>query len=71
MDFSDAALSMPPLLRNFHYDRTDAPSSPDLSVLTVPAFKDNYLWLIHDGVHAAAVDPGDGRRSWRPCGRTA
>jgi hydroxyacylglutathione hydrolase len=31
----------------------------DLSVLTVPAFKDNYLWLIHDGVHAAAVDPGD------------
>ena len=31
-----------------------------LSVLTVPAFKDNYLWLIHDGVHAAVVDPGDG-----------
>lgn len=30
-----------------------------LSVLTVPAFDDNYLWLIHDGVHAAAVDPGD------------
>jgi hydroxyacylglutathione hydrolase len=28
-------------------------------VLTVPAFQDNYLWLIHDGVHAAAVDPGD------------
>lgn len=32
-----------------------------LSVLTVPAFKDNYLWLIHDGIHAAAVDPGDGQ----------
>jgi hydroxyacylglutathione hydrolase len=31
----------------------------DLTVLTVPAFKDNYLWLIHDGVHAVAVDPGD------------
>ncbi|QOY92378.1 hydroxyacylglutathione hydrolase [Massilia sp. UMI-21] len=31
----------------------------DLSVLTVPAFNDNYLWLIHDGVHAAVVDPGD------------
>ena len=31
----------------------------DLSVLTVPAFKDNYLWLIHDSVHAAVVDPGD------------
>ncbi len=30
-----------------------------LNVLTVPAFQDNYLWLIHDGVHAAVVDPGD------------
>ncbi len=30
-----------------------------LTVLAVPAFNDNYLWLIHDGVHAAVVDPGD------------
>jgi hydroxyacylglutathione hydrolase len=30
-----------------------------LSVLTVPAFNDNYLWLIHDGANAAVVDPGD------------
>jgi hydroxyacylglutathione hydrolase len=30
-----------------------------LSIIPVPAFKDNYLWLIHDGVHAAIVDPGD------------
>jgi hydroxyacylglutathione hydrolase len=30
-----------------------------LSVLPVPAFNDNYLWLIHDGQYAAAVDPGD------------
>jgi hydroxyacylglutathione hydrolase len=30
-----------------------------LNVLTVPAFQDNYLWLIHDGSHAAVVDPGD------------
>ncbi len=30
-----------------------------LSVLTVPAFNDNYLWLIHDDVNAAVVDPGD------------
>jgi hydroxyacylglutathione hydrolase len=30
-----------------------------LKVLAVPAFEDNYLWLIHDGVHAAVVDPGD------------
>lgn len=30
-----------------------------LSILTLPAFQDNYLWLIHDGVHAAVVDTGD------------
>ena len=32
---------------------------PALSILTVPAFADNYFWLIHDGRHAAVVDPGD------------
>jgi len=37
------------------------PATPTsaLSVLTIPAFNDNYLWLIHDGIHAAVVDPGD------------
>lgn len=30
-----------------------------LHVLPVPAFNDNYLWLLHDGSHAAVVDPGD------------
>ncbi len=30
-------------------------------VLAVPAFSDNYLWLIHDGARAAVVDPGDAR----------
>lgn len=30
-----------------------------LAILTLPAFKDNYLWLIHDGSNAAIVDPGD------------
>ena len=25
----------------------------------VPAFDDNYLWLVHDGSNAVAVDPGD------------
>jgi len=36
-------------------------NSPEhaLSVLAVPAFNDNYLWLIHDGANAAVVDPGD------------
>ena len=31
----------------------------DLTVLAIPAFKDNYLWMVHDGVNAAVVDPGD------------
>jgi hydroxyacylglutathione hydrolase len=30
-----------------------------LKVFAIPAFQDNYLWLIHDGEHAAVVDPGD------------
>lgn len=30
-----------------------------LKILTVPAFNDNYLWVIHNGTHAAVVDPGD------------
>jgi hydroxyacylglutathione hydrolase len=38
---------------------TDTTQARSLTVLTVPAFKDNYLWLIHDGVQAAVVDPGD------------
>ena len=33
--------------------------SKPLSVLAIPAFADNYLWLIHDDVNAAIVDPGD------------
>ncbi len=30
-----------------------------LTVFPVPAFADNYLWVIHDATHAVAVDPGD------------
>lgn len=30
-----------------------------VSVLPVPAFADNYLWLIHKDQHAVVVDPGD------------
>jgi hydroxyacylglutathione hydrolase len=58
MDFSDAALSMANLLLKPTMTNL---SRSDLAVLAVPAFEDNYLWLIHDGVHAAAVDPGDAR----------
>jgi hydroxyacylglutathione hydrolase len=30
-----------------------------LSVLAVPAFNDNYLWLVHDHINAIVIDPGD------------
>jgi hydroxyacylglutathione hydrolase len=30
-----------------------------LTVVAVPAFRDNYLWLVHDGSNAAVIDPGD------------
>jgi hydroxyacylglutathione hydrolase len=30
-----------------------------LQVTAIPAFDDNYLWLIHDREYAAVVDPGD------------
>ena len=34
-----------------------------LEVVAVPAFSDNYLWLVHDAAsgETAAVDPGDGK----------
>src|SRR5471030_416730 len=58
MDFSDATLSIQfSLLPMIH--SPEQTLSPALSVLAVPAFADNYLWLIHDGTHAAVVDPGD------------
>ncbi|MDO8441801.1 MAG: hydroxyacylglutathione hydrolase [Polaromonas sp.] len=28
-------------------------------LIPIPAFNDNYLWLLHDGRRAAIVDPGD------------
>jgi hydroxyacylglutathione hydrolase len=30
-----------------------------LFLVTIPAFDDNYLWLLHDGQRALVVDPGD------------
>lgn len=30
-----------------------------LTLIPIPAFADNYLWLLHDGEHALVVDPGD------------
>ncbi|MDR5171444.1 hydroxyacylglutathione hydrolase [Methylobacillus flagellatus] len=30
-----------------------------LEIIPVPAFKDNYIWLLHQHGHAVVVDPGD------------
>lgn len=30
-----------------------------MNLLALPAFSDNYLWLLHDGSRALVVDPGD------------
>jgi hydroxyacylglutathione hydrolase len=31
----------------------------NVQIIPIPAFKDNYIWLIHNGQQALAVDPGD------------
>lgn len=30
-----------------------------LNIIPIPAFKDNYIWALHDSQHAVVVDPGD------------
>ncbi|MCV2216063.1 hydroxyacylglutathione hydrolase [Thauera sp. Sel9] len=30
-----------------------------MDIIPLPAFRDNYIWLIRDGRHAVVVDPGD------------
>lgn len=30
-----------------------------MKIIALPAFADNYIWLLHDGGRALVVDPGD------------
>lgn len=30
-----------------------------LQIVPIPAFRDNYIWLLHDTRHAIVIDPGD------------
>jgi hydroxyacylglutathione hydrolase len=30
-----------------------------MTLVPLPAFADNYIWMLHDGSHAIVVDPGD------------
>lgn len=32
-----------------------------MNLTALPAFEDNYIWLLHDDHHALVVDPGDAR----------
>lgn len=33
--------------------------SDTIQIIPIPAFQDNYIWLIHNGVQAIVIDPGD------------
>jgi hydroxyacylglutathione hydrolase len=37
-----------------------------INITPIPAFKDNYIWMLHDRQHAVVVDPGDAApvRAW-------
>ena len=30
-----------------------------MNLIALPAFTDNYIWMLHDGKRAIVVDPGD------------
>lgn len=30
-----------------------------MNLIALPAFTDNYIWLLHDGIDAVVIDPGD------------
>lgn len=37
-----------------------------LEITFIPAFKDNYIWLLHNGTEAVVIDPGEASPvSWR------
>ena len=29
-----------------------------LKIIPIPAYQDNYIWILHNDVHAVVVDPG-------------
>lgn len=42
-----------------HADAASGQSAGTLTVFPIPAFQDNYLWVIDNGKDAVVVDPGD------------
>lgn len=35
-----------------------------MDLIALPAFTDNYIWMLHDGRKAVVVDPGDAQPVW-------
>ncbi len=42
----------------------------EITIATLPVLADNYAWVLHNGVDAAVVDPGDAEPVLRFLGRT-
>lgn len=42
-----------------HKPNTPSLSPAALNLVALPAFDDNYIWMLHDGQRALVVDPGD------------
>lgn len=40
-------------------NRFNLADAGSLQLHAIPAFNDNYIWLLHNGQHAVVVDPGD------------
>ena len=40
-----------------------------MNLIALPAFADNYIWMLHDGVRAVVVDPGDAAPVQQALGR--
>ena len=43
----------------FHILAPRTPLKMPMNLLALPAFEDNYIWMLHDGRDAMVVDPGD------------
>ena len=42
-----------------HLDATKRNNFFMLNIIPIPAFKDNYIWALHDHEYMAVIDPGD------------
>src|SRR5690606_8141689 len=57
-NFSDHETSLYPISGTTKHIITDILEDM-FEILPIPAFQDNYIWLIRNGQYAAVVDPGE------------